>query len=79
MVAVQFTKFADVLYPPNVPLDRPYAEIVKWEQEQDPAAQVTSSRFRSDALGIAGDPANNRDEKGLESLLVYPPGYYGKG
>jgi hypothetical protein len=80
VAAIQFTKSAvgDVLYPPDVRMDRTYDEIVQWVREQDPSPRrADEDFFRSDALGIAGGSRNDKEEEpGLDHLLVYRPRYY---
>jgi hypothetical protein len=80
VAAIQFTKsgVGEVLYPPDVRMDRTYDEIVQWVREQDPGPQrADGDYFRSDALGIAGGSRSDKEEEpGLDHLLVYRPRYY---
>jgi hypothetical protein len=75
VAAVQFPVVDDVVYPPDVRLNRSYNKLLAWAQTQGSVIVEEPQSFRSDVLGI-GARSRTRAGGKLEGIIVYRPRYY---
>jgi hypothetical protein len=76
-IAIEFFDFDQLLYPPDVTFERPYADVLAWARARDPDLLIESgNHFRSDLLGVAGGPRGDDSSDTAQSVLFYRPRYY---
>jgi hypothetical protein len=76
VAAVQFPEMDNVVYPPDVRMNRSYGKILDWAKSKDPSLIEDGRTFQSDALGLAVGGRTAAKSSKLEHVMVYRPRYY---